>query len=489
MTFAALDRWGGDQSGTYNWKTDMDNAGANYNCANFRDGMFDSPSPDADLTTGSDQFVHFNQANKKATLMTIGITGWQADNITTKQDNGKLAPDGTSQPFDGHDNTNCDTGPTYDTCCAQIGTAESVLVDGGSKVLDTTFMKDWVTHLTSTFGDAAHGGIAYYQLDNEPDDWQHLRGDIFPSLYPGVGQCTVNVADPVTGLGVSMNDDFINRTLAYASAIKGVDPHAQVLFMSMENPQDLASIAQNNCGATSQGPYDFDASGTPYGDSTYSVANPITAEILRRAAAKEASAHVRLLDCVDFHYGNGASAFWTPGTPEAAIQGWINANYPGTATCISEYSWPGGLTDGADYLGTFGRYGLRLAANWGGLGGNIGGAYIFRDYDGAGAQIASVSIGAASPVTDFNVYAASDSVTAPSKLWVVLVNGSGGAVSKSVVINHFTPAKSTVSIYRVTSATAAPSAASAGSISASSGGYTVAAISVPAGQVALLVIE
>jgi hypothetical protein len=258
--------------------------------------------------------------------------------------------------------------------------------------------------------------------------------------------------------------------------------------MSTENPQDLASLAQTPCGASMQGTYDFDASGTPYWDSTYSVASPITADILRQAAAKEASGHVRILDCVDFHYGNGPTAFWTSGTPESAIQGWINANYPGTGTCISEYAWPSDLPTGADYLGAFGRYGLRLAANWGGLNGAIGGAFIYRNYDGAGAHFGNYSIGAASPVSGFDVYASSDSPTAPTTLWIMLVNTTSSAVSKSIVLNNFKPTSTSVAIYRVTSATSAPSASAAGSVAASGGSYTVAPVSVPAGQVALLVI-
>ena len=98
-------------------------------------------------------------------------------------------------------------------------------------MLDTSFMGDWVTHLVSTFGSAASGGVRYYQLDNEPDNWQALRTDIYPALYPPGTWCepfyTTN-----TSIGTSLNQDFINRTMAYAKAIKAADPTASVLFMS-----------------------------------------------------------------------------------------------------------------------------------------------------------------------------------------------------------------------------------------------------------------
>ena len=50
---------------------------------------------------------------------------------------------------------------------------------------------------------------------------------------------------------------------------------------------------------------------------------------------------------------------------------------------------------------------------------------MYRNYDGNGGRFGAYSIGAASPNKGVNVYAASDSPTNPTKVWVMLVNVSG----------------------------------------------------------------
>ena len=192
-------------------------------------------------------------------------------------------------------------------------------------MLDTSFMGSWVTHLVSTFGRAANGGVKYYQLDNEPDNWQALRTDIYSALYPPGTWCQPFYS-PNLSIGTSLNQDFIDRTMAYAKAIKAADPTSSVLFMCTESPNDLVALPNVECGSPA-GPY--------------SVTNSLTMAILKLAAAQDASTHVRLLDCVDMHYpfiiylrrGLGdTNALWDSGSASVVprVQGWINSTYPGT---------------------------------------------------------------------------------------------------------------------------------------------------------------
>jgi hypothetical protein len=440
MKIAALNRWGGDATSSYNWKIDVSNAGTDWNCANYQ-GRFTSPTPDSSLTTSSDQFVHYNIAQHADTLMTIPISGWVASMATPNPG----TPD-------------CAGGTSISTCCQTLGTSEEEVVDKGSAVLDTSFMGSWVTHLVSTFGSAANGGVRYYQLDNEPDNWQSLRADIYPAFYPPGTWCepfyTTN-----TGIGTSLNQDFINRTMAYSKAIKAADPTAAVLFMSTENAQDLVGLSNIECG-------------NPAGP--YTVSNSLTMAILKLAAAQEASTHVRQLDCVDMHYpfpGKGlgdTAALWDSTTTSVVpyVQGWINSTYPGTGICVSEYTVPndganGGTPDPttgtqeADVLGMYGRLGYQVASYWTTL---VHGSThlpiynataMYRNYDGNGARFGAFSIGAASPNAGVNVYAASDSPTAPTKVWIMLVNVSGTAQSGlSITLKNFSPA-GTAQVYRM----------------------------------------
>ncbi len=475
MKIAALSRWGGDATSSYNWKNDVSNAGTDWNCANYV-GRFTSPTPDSSLTTSSDQFVHYNITKNADTLMTIPITGWVASMATPNPG----TPD-------------CAGSSSISTCCQTLGTSEEQVVDKGSGVLDTSFMGAWVTHLVSTFGSAANGGVRYYQLDNEPDNWQSLRADIYSAFYPPGSWCepfyTTN-----TSIGTSLNQDFINRTMAYATAIKAADPTASVLFMSTENAQDLVALPNVECGNPS-GPY--------------SVTNSLTMAILKLAAAQEAATQVRPLDCVDMHYpfpGNGlgdTSALWDATSTSVVphVQGWINATYPGTGICVSEYTVPKDGGDGstpdattgtqeADILGMYGRLGYQVASYWTTL---VHGSThlpiynamaMYRSYDGNGARFGAFSIGAASPNAGVNVYAASDSPTAPTKVWVMLVNVSGAAQSGlSITLKNFTPTGSAQVFRMVGGGAPAPDTA----VALTNGNLT--GFSLAANSVALLVMS
>jgi len=480
MKIAALNRWGGDAVSSYNWEIDVSNSGADWNCANYT-GRFTSPAPDPSLKTSSDQFVHYNIAEHADTLMTIPITGWVASMATPNPG----TPD-------------CAGGTAIATCCQTLGTSEEKLVDQGSKVLDTSFMGSWVTHLVSTFGSAAQGGVKYYQLDNEPDNWQNLRKDIYPSLYPPGTSCEPFYSTN-SSIGTSLNQDFIDRTMAYAKAIKTADPTASVLFMSTENAWDLVAIPNDECG-------------NPAGP--YTTTNSLTGAILQLAATAEASDHVRLLDCVDMHYpfpGTGlgdTDALWDPtvtqyNTPiiPPRIQGWINATYPGTSICVSEYNVPNDGTNGsapdvstgaqeADILGMFGRLGYTVASYFLTL---VNGTThlpvynamaMYRNYDGNGGRFGTYSIGAASPTTGIHVYAASDSPTNPSKVWIMLVNVSAAAqTAPSIMLQNFASGTS-AQVYRMTNG-GAPTADTA--LAVSNG--TITGVSLPVDSAALLVIS
>jgi hypothetical protein len=472
VALAGVNRWGGDSTDSYNWKTDTFNSGVDWNCANYT-GLFTSPISSGSLTNNADQFVHYNVSKHLDTLMTVPISGWLSNQQTQ---NTSLA--------------SCAGGTLDQTCCTQIGASESVQVDKGSKNLDTSYMSDWIAHLVSTFGNATSGGVKYYQLDNEPDNWQGLRRDVFPSMYPPGTFCE-SYYSTIASVGTNINQDFINRTMAYAAAIKGADPSSQVLFMSVESPDDLVALSNVECGDL--GSYTVDAS--------------LTMQILGLGAQHEASTHQRVLDCVDMHYpvaGSGLTAtqaIWDGSSSSVFphIQKWINTTYPGTGICVSEYNWDNDGTDGstpdtttatleADLLGMYGRFGVRLASYWTTLVYNTthlpiyNAMAMYRNYDGQGGKFGSISVGAASSNSGVHAYAASDSASSPTKLWVMLVNVSGQAQSGlSVSIQNFTP--SSAKVFQTTNG-AAPAAAADATLS----GGTVTGVSLPAGGVKLLVL-
>jgi hypothetical protein len=490
MQLATLNRWGGDSTGSYNWQSGAFNSGVDWYCANYTD-LFVPPSPDPSLTTSSDQFVHYNITKKADTLMTIPLTGWVATTATPNSVLNGLpdCPDAVQGIYD----QNLTVG-----CCQELGTSYSKLIDKGSKMLDTSFMNSWVQHLVSTFGSAANGGVKFYQLDNEPDNWQALRPDIYPSFWPPGTFCEPFYSTNAS-VGTSLNQDFINRTMAYAKAIKAADPTSKVLFMSTENANDLVALPNIECGSPA-GPY--------------TVANSLTKAILALGAAAQQANNVRVLDCVDMHYpfpGNGlgdAEALWNPtvtvlgaASVSPQIQGWINGTYPGTGICVSEYNVNGDGTDGStpdptsaaqlgDILGMYGRLGYQAAAYWTTLAYNntthlpvYNAMAMYRNYDGQGGKFGAYSVGAASPNTGVDAYAAVDSPTSPTKIWIMLVNVSGTAQNNlSISVKNFTTT-GTAALYR-TNGTAAPAAGTPVTIT----GGNITGFSLPQNSMALLVI-
>ena len=109
---------------------------------------------------------------------------------------------------------------------------------------------------------------------------------------------------------------------------------------------------------------------------------------------------------------------------------------------------------------------------------------MYRNYDGNGGRFGAFSIGAASPNDGVNVYAASDSPTAPTKVWVMLVNVSGASqTGLSITLKNFTPTGS-AQVYRMIGGGApAPDT----SVAMTNG--TITGFSLAANAVALLVMS
>jgi hypothetical protein len=182
------------------------------------------------------------------------------------------------------------------------------------------------------------------------------------------------------------------------------------------------------------------------------------------------------------------------------FQGWINSTYPGTGLCVSEYNVANDTSDQAaaakeaDYLGTFGLMGVRVASYWTTLApkdsnSNHVRSYsynafaMFRNYDGAGGKFGNVSVGAASSYSGVHAYAATDSANNPTALWIMIVNtGTSAQSNVSVTINKFA-AGASAKVYQSASG-AAPAAAPNATIS----GGVISGLSIAANSITLLVV-
>lgn len=435
-------RWGGNATTRYNWQLDTANRASDW----FFENIPEENANPEQLPSGSaaDRFVEQDRRTGTKTLLTMPLISWtpksraeacgfsvakygaqqQTDSWRPDCGNG-LTPDGA--PITGNDPT--------DT----------------SAPIDPSFVQGWINHLTQRFGTAAEGGVAYYNLDNEPMLWHVTHRDVHP--------------EPVG------YDELRDRTYAYAAAIKAADPTAKTLGPAL-------------WGWTA---YFYSALDSTAGDYWWKQAPdraahddiPLTAWYLQQMQLYEQDHGVRLLDYLDFHYYPQASgvalapvgdagtqalrlrstrSLWDPTYQDESwidepvrliprMREWVDSYYPGTKLAIGEYNWGAldhinGALAQADVLGIFGREGLDIAFLWAPLTADDPFAYAFRlyrNYDGAGSAFGDQSIQATSSDQEkLAIYAAQRS--SDQAVTIVVINKTDKALTSDIAVQGQTDA-------------------------------------------------
>ena len=448
-------RWGGNRTTRYNWQIDVDNTGSDWFFENIPNPL---PTDGRTLPNGSaaDQFVEQDRRTGTKTLMTLPMTGWAA----------KRRPPGDNHPYDcgfqvsrygAQQQTD-----VWDSNCGNGVKPDGSLVTGNnpadtSVAIDPSFDQAWINHLIASYGKASAGGVAFYNLDNEPELWRSTHRDIRPQP-----------------LGY---DELRDRTWQYAAAVKAVDPSAKVL-----GPASWGWTAYFYSDLdTAQGgdwwnhPLDRLAHGNI----------PLAEWYLQQMKAYEQANGLRILDYIDEHYYPQASgvfsnntdaatnalrlrstrSLWDPSyTDESWIadkvqliprmRSWVADNYPGTKLAISEYNWGAlhhinGALAQADVLGIFGREGVHLATLWSPPAANEPGAFAFRMYrnvDGKGGRFGNHGVRAVSAdQAKLSVYAARRGKN--GALTVMAVNKSGAPLTSTITVSNF-PAGAKAKVYQ-----------------------------------------
>ncbi|MGR9036674.1 MAG: glycoside hydrolase family 44 protein, partial [Gammaproteobacteria bacterium] len=451
-------RWGGNATTRYNWQTSMRNTASDWYFENLPDGAVNSANlPDG---SASDQFVEQDRRTGTRTLLTVPLIGWTVKSTSPRNhpyDCGfKVSKYGSQQSVD-----------QWDTDCGNGVRSSGGDITGNdprdtSDPVDAGFVGDWINHLTGKYGTAAAGGVAYYNLDNEPMLWNSTHRDVHP--------------EAVT------YDEMLDRTLDYAAAIKAADPSAKTLGPVVWGWCAYFYSALDGCGIGA----DYQAHGNL----------PFAPWYLNQLKAFEQQQGLRLLDYFDLHYypqaggvalspaGSAATqalrlrstrSLWDanytdeswisdtePGGVKVRLIGrmrdWVNSYYPGTKLAITEYNWGAlesinGALAQADVLGIFGREGLDLATLWSPPAPNQPGAHAFRmflNYDGAGHRFGNVSVRAASSNhSDLSIYAAQR--TSDNALTVLVINKTAAELASPVEITGLSLPSSTA-VYRYSAA-------------------------------------
>ncbi len=467
----SINRWGGDATSRYNYKLDVSNAASDWY---FENGKGSTGLQD---TGEFNQLVQSNQAINAKTIGTVPVNGWVAKDGTSCSFPVATYPNQVAvDPYGGK----CGNGlypQGVNSCTNSSGcNITGVAATDTSTAVDSTWTQAWVSYLVGKFGTAANGGVAVYDLDNEPTWWDAVHRDVHPVAFT--------------------YDEVTNNGIAHAAAIKAADPTAEVSGPVIDfwwayfySKKDIESGwgSGGPCYAPWSNPVDRNAHGGV----------PLIEYYLQQFAAYEKAHGTRLLDYVDLHTYfvadnlafstggdtqtqqirlNSTRVFWDPTytdpnypqpnyktdtnftssctTPLQAPQvipmmkKWVASDYPGTRLAITEYNWGGqehinGALAQADILGIFGREGLDIGTLWGApdpvkqLPGLMAYA-VFRNYDGAKSTFGDQAItSTSSDQGKLSVYGALR--TKDNTLTLVIINKTYGDFTTTLSLANFKP--------------------------------------------------
>jgi 5-hydroxyisourate hydrolase-like protein (transthyretin family) len=499
-----VDRWGGDSTERYNYQLDVTSSMADWFFEN-QTGEGGDGWPHVSGVKAFDALVNSDTANGFKTVGTVPVLGWVAKDSTScsfpkSTYPNQLAVNG--KPAFSTDGRNCGSG-VYPNGVGGCTNANGCNISANPNTTsvaepppappapsavntawaDATWVGGWTQYLVNKFGTAANGGVAFYDLDNEPSWWDANDFDVHPLPFT--------------------YDEVTNGGIGTALAIKTVDPTAAVngpvldywwsYFYSMKDIRNGWGNG-NPCWQPWSNPVDREAHGGV----------PFIEYYLQNFKTAQSTYGVRLLDYLDLHtyfaasYNgsglafatagdtgaqqariNSTRVFWDPAYTDPNLpqpnyitdanyttscsvplqapqvipmmQKWIADDYPGTKTAITEYNWGGqehinGALAQADLLGIFGAYGLDMATLWGppdpstqvpGLM-----AYeIYRNYDGSKSTFGDEALASTSADQGkLSVYGALR--TADNKVTVMVINKTYGDLTSTLSLANL-PATAT----------------------------------------------
>jgi len=468
-----IDRFGGDATSRYNYLLDVTSSAS--------DWYFENQTG----ATGKQDTSQFNAqviadaAIGAKTIASVNVFGWVAKDGKSCSFPASLYPNQLA--VDPH------------RACGDGQNANKTNITGNSPTdtsiaVGPSFAGDWVTYLAGKFGTAAHGGVAIYDLDNEPAWWDAVHRDVhpLPSTY----------------------DEVTNNGIAVARAIKAADPSAEVSGPVIDNWWNYFYSKKDMEAGWSASPCH-----QPWDNPTDRKAHdgiPLVEYYLRQFAAQQTNGKPRLLDYLDLHtyfvanyngvslgFGvagdtgaqaarlNSTRVFWDPTytdpsylqpnyttdvnfTSNCAVpaqspqvipmmQTWIKNDYPGTKTAITEYNWGGqesinGALAQADILGIFGSYALDVGTLWGAPNPTtqvpgLKAFQIYRNYDGNNSTFGNQALASTSANQgQLAVYGALR--TSDNSYTIVVLNKTFGDLISSVSIAHHTAsANETAKVY------------------------------------------
>lgn len=379
---ASIRRWGGNPTSRYNWK--LGNA---WNTAS--DWYFENVDYVGTPGYSYRTFLDNNAAHGVDTALTVPLIGWVAKDIRS-----------SGFPRSAHPAQD-----SFDPWRAEAGNGMQAgkRIDPGpptrtSVAAPPEFVGAWVTAIRERDQKLGRRSVHQYILDNEPNLWNHTHRDVHP--------------EPLT------YDELLERTIAYASAIRAADPEAVI-----------AGPAEWGWSNYFYSAKDAAQNFMPPVDRIRHGMTPLVPWYLQKLAEHEKKTGVRLLDVLDLHFYpervysaardrataalrlRSTRSLWDKTYREESwiaepifllprMRAWVDESYPGLGISIGEWNFGGethmsGALAIAEALGRFGAYGVTSAFYWTYPPARSPAAWAFRAYrnfDGRGARFEELSV-------------------------------------------------------------------------------------------------
>jgi hypothetical protein len=425
-----VERWGGNSTDAYNWRLGSYNTGNDYYFENISD-CFQTPGP---CVPAYRKFIAADRRRGSKTLLTLPMMGYVAKDAPMNHPftcGFPVSVVGRQKSVDPYDK-NCGNGVQNGTPVASDPARDGIRVSD-------SFYTGWLSALKTRYRTAAHGGVAFYELGNEPALWNSTHRDMHPS--------------PETA------SELWSKSKHLATLVKQADPSAKVIgFSDWGWPAyfcTAADTAGDGCGATGC---------TTSPDCPNHGHLPMSAWYLKQFAQYDHRTGARHLDYFDLHYyAQGGStpdvtrSLWDPTYTDPSwiadkidliprMKVWVAKYYPGTKISLSEYNLS--VTNDpvvtaliqADTLGIFARQGVDLATRWSlsNDGNLIGDAFkIYRDYDGHHSKFGNTWISSTSSNQgSLAVYGARRS--SDGAYTVLVINKTARALGGHLALKGFT---------------------------------------------------
>lgn len=351
-------RWGGNPTSRFNWRL-----------GNAWSTAFDYFYRNVEVRPGSTDavgdFLRDNRTNGMLSSLTVPMLDWVAKDTTSFSfPVSVFGPQQQTDPWV----PDAGNGMTPDGKRMKPGPATRTSVRN-----DAASIGEWVRRLVAASDDPTASPVDMYFLDNEPELWHETHRDVR--------------TEP---LGY---DELLEKSVAFASAIKAADPNAVVA-----GPSPWGWLAYQYSGIDAAAGYRPKPDRKRHGDT------PLLQWYLREMRKAGEARGTRLLDVLDVHFypaaeglygaaGGGATdpesaarrirsvrSLWDPTYRDESwidekirlfprLQEWIDDEYPGTGISVGEWSFgadrhmSGGLAT-AEALGRFGTNRVRAASYW-----------------------------------------------------------------------------------------------------------------------------